>query len=226
VTHPCANPMWLWPRAPRAVCGAALVGMLPISCSESQTGPSLPHTIHRTTGIIVQDSLGAPVEGATVFLVAEFGSAGIATVVTATTDAAGVAVVLAEGAWGVHGLSNGSRRRVAGATFVVQGVARPQVDTIVVRITLHTPSVVRGRVLLGSGADHGGTIVGCPPTPSVVVTDSSGAFVLDLLPLGRWTITMHHPGFRLGLARIDIAPPGDTLTVADVHLIELGARGR
>ena len=51
------------------------------------------------------------------------------------------------------------------------------------------------------------------------MTDSSGAFVLDLLPLGRWTITMHHPGFGLGLANIDLSRPGDTLTVVDVHLV-------
>jgi hypothetical protein len=167
---------------------------------------------------VVHDSLGTAASGATVRLVAEFDSAGIAPVVIATTDPAGIAVAtLAQGLWGVHALASGSVRNVAGATFSVPGLTRPEMDTIVVRLTLHTPSVARGLVLLGSGAVHGGTIVACPPAPAVEVTDSSGAFALDLLPLGRWTITMHHPGFRLGLARIEIMTPADTLTVADVH---------
>jgi hypothetical protein len=205
--------------APLALCAAALAALLAISCAETSTGPPFTHTVHRTTAIVVHDSLGAPAGGAEVRVVAKFDSAGIAPVVLATTDAAGVAsVVLAQGAWGVHGLSSGSDPKVAGAEFIVQGFPQPETDTIVVRITLHTPSVARGHVLLGSGAGHRGTIVGCPPAPPAVVTDSSGAFVLDLLPLGRWTITMFHPGFRFGLASINITRPGDTLTVADVHL--------
>jgi hypothetical protein len=152
-------------------------------------------------------------------MVAEFDSGGIAPVVYATTNGAGVAaVVLAQGGWGVHGLASGGNQRVAGATFSVPGVTRPEIDTIVVRITLHTPSVAEGRALLGPGTDHRGTIVGCPPAPSVAVTDSTGAFVLDLLPLGHWTITMHHAGFSLGLAPIEITASGDTLAVADVQL--------
>jgi hypothetical protein len=107
---------------------------------------------------------------------------------------------------------------VAGATFIVPGLTRPAADTIVVRITLHTPSVARGRVLLPSGTDHAGTIVGCPPAPPVAVTAADGEYVLDLLPLGRWTITLYHSGFGLGLASIDITTPGDTLEVGDVHL--------
>jgi hypothetical protein len=197
----------------------ALAAVVASSCSEAPTGPLFTRTVHRTTAIVVQDSLGAPAGGAAVRLVAEFDSAGIAPVVLATSDAAGVAsVVLAQGAWGVHGLASGGDPKVAGATFTVPGLARPEIDTIVVRITLHTPSVARGRVLLGSGTNHAGTIVGCPPAPPVAVTDASGEYVLDLLPLGRWTITMHHADFQLGLASIDITTAADTLEVADVQL--------
>jgi hypothetical protein len=203
-----------------ALFATVLTAAVANSCSETPTGPPFTRTVHRTTGIVVHDSLGAPAGGTEVRLVAEFDSAGIAPVILATTDAAGVAsVVLAQGGWGVHGLASGSDPKVAGATFTVPGLPRPEIDTIVVRITLHTPSVARGRVLVGSGTNHAGTIVGCPPAPSVAVTDASGEFVLDLLPLGHWTITMYHPGFRLGLAAIDITAAGDTLEVADVHLI-------
>jgi len=177
-------------------------------------------TVHRTTAIVVRDSLGTPIEGAAVRLVAEFDSVGIAPVVLGTTGAEGVAlVVLGQGGWGVHALGSGGPPAVAGATFTVPGLTRPESDTIVVQIELHTPSVAKGRVLLAPGTDQGGTIVGCPPAPTVAVTDASGAFVLDLLPLGRWTITMHHAGFSLGLAHINLATPGDTLTVGDVHLV-------
>jgi hypothetical protein len=206
--------------APCAFLVTALAAVLATSCSEAPTSPPFTRTVHRTAAVVVHDSLGAPAEGATVRLVAEFDSAGIAPVVIATTDADGVAVVvLAQGGWGVHGLASGSDQKVAGATFIVPGFTRPEIDTIVVRLVLHTPSVAQGRALLGNRTEHGGTIVACPPAPPVAVTDSSGGFVLDLLPLGRWTITMHHPGFRLGLADIDLTTPGDTLTVADVHLV-------
>jgi hypothetical protein len=199
---------------------AALVAVLAISCSEAPTGPPITRTVHRTTAVVVHDSLGAPAEGATVRLVATFDSAGIAPVVIATADADGVAsVVLAQGGWGVHGLASGGGQKVAGATFIVPGLVRPEIDTLVVRITLHTPSVAHGRVLLGAETEHRGTVVGCSPAPSVAVTDSTGAYALDLLPLGRWTITMYHPGFSLGLAYIDITIPGDTLTVANAHLV-------
>lgn len=202
-----------------AVVAALLACVLTVSCSDAPTEPPVPPTVHRTVGIVVRDSLDTPAVGATVQAVAEFDSAGIAPVAYATTDGTGVAtVVLAQGAWGVHALTTGGDPRVAGARFTVPGDTRPAIDTIVVRITLHTPSVARGRVLLASGTDHRGTIVGCPPAPSVAVTDPTGAFVLDLLPLGHWTITMHHAAYSLGLAPIEITAPGDTLTVADVQL--------
>jgi len=219
VTIPSAGDTGLAVPTPGILFAAALAAALAVSCSEAPTGPPFTHTVHRTTAVVVHDSLGNPAEGATVRLVAAFDSAGIAPVFTATTDADGVAsVVLPQGWWGVHGLAAGSDPKVAGAAFIVPGLPRPEIDTIVVRITLHTPSVARGRVLLGSRTEHGGTIVSCPPAPPFAVTDSNGAFVLDLLPLGRWTITMHHPGFSFGLANIDVTTPGDTLTVADVHL--------
>jgi hypothetical protein len=220
VAIPGADDRGLALPTPGTLLAAALAAALVVSCSEAPTSPPSTHTVHRTTAVIVHDSLGTPAAGATVRLVATFDSAGTAPVFTGTTDAGGVAsFVLAQGAWGVHGLAGTSDPKVAGATFIVPGLTRPEIDTIVVRITLHTPSVARGRVLLSSGTDHRGTIVGCPPAPPVAVTDSDGTFVLDLLPLGHWTITMHHPGYILGLANIDLTTPGDTLTVADVHLL-------
>jgi hypothetical protein len=199
---------------------AALATVLTVSCSEAPTGPPLTHTIRRATAVVVHDSLGTAAVGATVRLVAEFDSAGIAPVVLSATDSAGIAVAtLAQGSWGVHALASGSVRNVAGATFSIPGLTRPEMDTIVVRLTLHTPSVAQGRVLLEARTTHGGTTVACPPAPPVEVTEPNGAYALDLLPLGHWTITMHHPGFLLGLADINLTAPGETLTVTDVHLI-------
>ena len=195
---------------------AALVAALLTSCGETSTGPSVARTIHRSTAVVVSDSLGVPAAGAAVQVVAEFDSAGLVPVVLATTDADGIAsVVLTEGTWGVHAKTNA--RIVAGATFTIPGKTRAGSDTVMVRITLHTASAARGRALLLT-TNHGGTVVGCPPAPSVSVTDSSGAYALRQLPLGHWTITMHHPGYALGLAEIDVTSPGDTVTVPDTHL--------
>lgn len=202
----------------RRMASVAALAVLASSCAETPTSPTLAQFLRRSTAVVVRDSLGSPADGAAVQVVAEFDSAGIVPVALATTNADGVAMlVLAEGTWGVHARTNAST--VAGATFTVPGKTRAKLDTVVVRLTLHTASVARGRALLPFGTNHKGTTVGCPPGPSISETDSSGVYVLDQLPLGHWTITMNHPGYLLGLAEIDVTTPGATVTAADTYLV-------
>jgi len=187
-------------------------------CSHHPSAPLPLPPIHRTVRIVVSDSLGLPASDVAVRIVSKHDSAGVARVALGSTDAQGaVELVLVEDSWGVHALQN-APRRVAGATFTVPGRTRPAADTIQVVLTLHTPSVARGRALLGGRTDHSGTSVDCPPVPAAQITDSTGAYVIDLLPPGFWTITMFAFGFRLGVAPIHVTAPGETLSVRDVVL--------
>ena len=189
------------------------------ACSNPSAPPIEP-PLRRTASVVVIDSLGSPAANVRVRLVSDGDSAGFARVFEADSDAQGsVVAVLIEGGWGVHALRDGGSPTVAGTTFTVAGRARPATDTVVVRIELHTPSVARGRVRLGGRTNHAGTVVDCPPVPTALVTDSTGTYQVGLLPPGHWTITMFHTGFRLGVASIQVAQPGQTLDVPDVLLI-------
>jgi len=193
---------------------------LATGCSHAPNGPAPLPPLHRTSAVIVTDSLGQPAFDVRVRLVSQRDSAGFAFVVEGRSDAQGVfSAVLIEGQWGVHGLADLGSPTVAGATFEVPGRTRAEGDTIVVRIALHTPSLARGRVLLGGRSDHSGTVVDCPPAPTAMATDSTGSYTMLWLPPGHWTITLFHTGFRLGLAPIDVTTPGASLDVPDVLLI-------
>jgi hypothetical protein len=207
-----------WNRASIPLLAA---GML-VACAETETPTSPQPPLHRTVGLVVRDSLGAPITGASVVLVADLDSAGIARVVRATTNTLGlVSVVLGEGSWGAHALRAGGIPRAAGATFFVPGDTRPAADTLMVNLTIHTASAARGVVTLTGRGDHSGTVVACPPAEPPAVTDSTGAFSLGLLPLGRWTLTMYHPGFAFRVAPVTIPAPGDTVAVPAAALAPL-----
>jgi hypothetical protein len=204
--------------SPRCAAALALATLILAGCDKSPTSPP-PPPLHRTVTVAVSDSLGAPAPGVDLWCVSEWDSAGFAQLRNATTDAGGNATfVLHEGDWGLHG-RRPATRWVGGATFDVPGRTRPAIDTIVVRIGLHTAAWARGRVRLAGRTDHSGVVIDCPPVPSVVVTDISGTYTLDLLPLGHWTITMFATGFALGLAPIDVTTPGQTVLVPDKQLI-------
>lgn len=195
----------------------AALAMIVVGCGDDPMAPRPLPALHRTVRVVVSDSLGAPAAGVNLRLVSDGDSAGIARVVTGTTDPMGaLEAVLIEGDWGVHGFR--APRAVAGATFEVPGRTRPAVDTIEVALTLHIASVARGRARLAGRTDHSGIVVDCPPVPAAQVTDTSGTYVIDLLPRGHWTITMFLSGFKLGLAPIDVTASGQSLNVPDVVL--------
>jgi len=199
-----------------AACAAGLVALA--SCSPSPTEPVRAPVVHRTVTVVVTDSLGAPAPNAADFWVAEFDSAGVAETRFDQTDAGGADLqVLAEGPWVVTTAAAMSSR-VAGASFVVSGASRALSDTQVVRLVLHTGSRASGAAKLAGRTEHSGTLVSAL-TGGFAVTDSTGAWTMAELPLGRWTLTMFHFGFKLGVAQAVVTVPGSAVTVPTVTML-------
>jgi hypothetical protein len=201
-----------------ALATACAAGVLALaSCSDSPTEPEPTPVVHRTVTVVVRDSLGAPAANAAVIWVALFDSAGLAETRFGNSDAEGEDLqVLAEGPWLVTAAA--MPPRVAGGSFVVSGAGRAAADTQVVRIVLHTGSRASGVTTLAGRSEHSGTVVSSE-AGAVAVTDSTGAWTIGDLPLGRWTLSMYHFGFQLGSAQAIVTTPGSQVVVPAVSLV-------
>jgi len=201
-------------RAAAVVLAAALAAG---SCGRSPTAPEPPVTVHRTVTVVVRDSLGAPASNAAVSWIARFDSADTGETRSSVTDAEGADLqVLAEGPWVVT--ADGQLGRVAGASFVVADERRAAADTQVVRIELHTGSWITGKATLAGRSEHSGTLVSCE-AGAFAVTDSTGAWALDGIPLGHWPLTMFHFGFAVGATEAVVTTPGSVVAAPPVSMI-------
>lgn len=200
-----------------AACVLLAGSLALVSCAnDSPTEPAPKVTVHRTVTAVLRDSLGNPVEGASLAWTAQFDSAGLTEVRLATTDEDGLSMqVLAQGGWIV---ATTPGPQAAGASLVVNGEERALADTQVVALTMHTASRMQGTVLLAGRTDHRGTIVSGDVGGSTV-TDSTGAWALDGVPLGRWTVKMEQFGFEKAVLLVDVIAPGSVASVPPVTLV-------
>ena len=210
------------PRLPRrialAVAGALLAGSLALSscANHNPTAPAPKFTVHRTVTAVLVDGLGDPVANESLVWTAQFDSAGLTEVRLATTDVYGADMqVLAQGGWIVTTLSGSP---AAGASLIVNGAERAPADTQVVQLTMHAASRMQGRVLLAARSDHRGTIV-TGDAGGFAITDSTGAWALDGVPLGRWTIRAEHAGFQSAVFVVAVVTPGSVVTAPTVTVI-------
>lgn len=201
-----------------ALAAAAAAGALALgSCGKSPTGPEQPPTVHRTVTIAVRDSLGNPAAGAEVWITSLFDSAGLVTLMVVETDAQGEIVrVLAEGGWVAW---TGGGGTAAGGSFVVPGAGRDPSDTLVVRLVRRASSRATGVAKLAGRTDHRGIWVSCLAAQPFAMTDSTGAYSLEDMPPGRWTVTCSMVGFKLGITEVTVPAPGVTVTVPTVTMI-------
>lgn len=200
---------------------AGLVAFALGACSKSPTEPAPKPSAHRTVTAVVTDSLGAPIDGASLTWVSLTDSAGLLELRTASTDADGENLqVLREGGWIVGATTSGSgpRLRAAGASFVVAGDWRAAADTQVVRLVVHTSAIASGTCTLAGRVDHSGTLVS-GWLPLVAATDADGHWALEGLPLGRWELTFEHFGFKLGIATVTVTTPGQNVAAPALQLL-------
>jgi hypothetical protein len=204
------------PRIRFALAAAMATSLF--GCFARTSAPRPTVGIHRTVTAIVRDSLGAPQANVDVHWFGELDSAGTVDVRTGLTDAAGKAVeVLGEGRWRIlAGPSSDSF--VAGATFDVPGASRAAADTELVQLDLHTSSIVHGTVTLAGTTHYNGTIVAVDFFLPVTTTDSTGAYVIDDMPLGTWPLILEHFGYALDTLTIAATTPGSDLPQPAVQL--------
>lgn len=197
-----------------ALAGAALAAVP--SCSKSPTEPEPRPVVHRTVTAVLRDSLGNPLPSETLVWTSQFAVDGLITIFEASTDAEGeCAVVLAEGGWCV---ATRPGPHSAGGSLVVSGPGRAASDTQLVRLIRHTSSRVTGTITLAGRVDHSGTIV-TPECGGLAVTDPSGTWIIDGLPLGRWQVNAYQLGFRPAVAIALVTTPGSVVSVPAVQLL-------
>jgi hypothetical protein len=205
-------------RTALAFAGALLAGSLAlVSCAnDSPTEPAPKVTVHRTVTAVLRDSLGQPVAGASLVWTAQFDSAGLVEVRYATTDADGENLqVLAQGGWIV---TTTPGPQAAGASLIVSGDERAPADTQLVRLTTHAASRLRGKVTLAGRTDHRGTIVS-GDVGGLAVTDSTGAWAMDGVPLGRWTLWTSQHGFESAVFQVLVITPGSLVIAPPVTVV-------
>ena len=204
-------------RRALAVASALIAGLFALaSCSESPTEPAPTVTVHRTVTAVLRDSLGDPITPASLVWTAQFDSAGLVEVRFASTDANGEnRQVLSQGGWIV---TTAPGPRAAGASLVVAGAERAAADTQVVLLTMHAASRMRGTVTLAGRTDHRGTIV-TGDAGGITLTDSTGAWQLDGVPLGRWTMWTEHHGFQTAVFQVVVVTPGSVVIAPPVTVI-------
>lgn len=189
-------------------------------CSASRTSAPTVTLVRRDVTVLVEDSLGAPVAGLFVRATALPDSGGFGALATGTTGEDGAArfTALAEGPWAFACATGGDPPRAAGATTVVPGASRPEADTLVVRLTLHTASTLLAVRTPSNSADAAGTLVHVVETGALAVTDGAGSCALSSLPVGRWTLASIRYGYATHYAPFEVVTPGSALTLPAITL--------
>jgi hypothetical protein len=199
----------------------ALPTLLLAGCSAERTGGLAPVTVERASAVMVRDSLGAVVFGATVFAI----RLDAPVVVLGLTDGSGIAhFTLAEGRWAVSTSVSPATGPVqaAGGTGEVRGRASGVPDTVLFRLRLAPQSVAFGNVTLAGRLDHSGTIVSIVELPGLSSTDVRGAWHLAALPPGLWTGSATHAGFKVGVFDVIVPAPADTIALGAPTVLQPG----
>jgi hypothetical protein len=203
-------------------CGAALIA---IGCArQSPTAPPVTPSTPRAVGIALTDSLDVPLADATTVATSLFAVNGLAIVIYATTDPDGEAVLqMLPGAWIVS--ARAVDGRVAGTqALILDPTAHP--DSVLVRLVAHTPSRIEGHARLAGRTDHRGILVTAIGIDAgAAVTDSTGAYAVDDVPPGTWTLFFGSLGFSDGFTVVTVPLPASTVIAPDIELISSPAPG-
>lgn len=204
-----------------ALALAALLALATLhGCSSSRTTAPVVPLVRRDVTVVVTDSSGIPAAGLFVRATALPDSGGFGALTTATTGEGGEArfAALAEGPWAFACTTGEDPPRAAGATTLLPGASRPEADTLVVRLTLHTASTMQAVRLPSNSADAAGTFVHVVETGALAVTDGAGSCALSSLPVGRWTLASIRYGYATHYAPFEVVTPGSALTLPAITL--------
>lgn len=173
---------------------------------------------------MLTDSLGISLVDADLTATSLFAVDGFALTMYTTTDADGEALLqLLPGAWIVTARAGDGH--VAGTQATILA-AHLDPDTVLVRLEAHSPSRIEGYARLAGRSDHRGilvTAIGIDTAPAV--TDSSGAYAIDHVPLGNWSLFFGALGFADAFTFVTVTLPASTVAAPDIELISSPAPG-
>ena len=92
------------------------------------------------------------------------------------------------------------------------------VDTIAFALDPEPTGAFSGTVLLERASDHRNTLVTLVNSPLITATDPAGRYSLPFVPLGTWSITASHAGFRDTTITGTLAQENETVTLASLVL--------
>jgi hypothetical protein len=191
---------------------------------DSPTAPPVVPSTPREVGIVLTDSLGISLVDADLVATSLFAVDGFAIVTYTTTDAEGEALLqLLPGAWIITARADDGR--VAGTQATILAPHLDQ-DSVLVRLEAHSPSRIEGHARLAGRSDHRGILVtAIGIDAALAVTDSSGAYTIDHVPLGQWSLFFGALGFADAFAFVTVPLPASTVTAPDIELISSPAPG-
>lgn len=214
------------------VCAAALLGAalaLVLASCRHPVAPKAPLRVVRPVTLVLKDDAGAPVIGAPLILVSAIDSAGVAPARSGVTQSGGRAVFsLRSGPWSASTgpLTIAGERRVVGGTFLVAYSDRDTRDTVLVALSLASPSRASGIVTLEDGADPAGTSVTSPELPYVATTTGEqGQWALADLPPGTWHFSFKRFAYWPATRTVIVPPGGASATVPAFALVAQRAGG-
>jgi hypothetical protein len=173
---------------------------------------------------VLTDSLGTSLADADLVATSLFAVNGFALATYATTNTDGEALLqLLPGAWIVS--ARALDGRVAGSqALILDPSAHP--DSVLVRLVAHTPSRIEGHARLAGRTDHRGILVTAIGIDAgAAVTDSTGAYAVDDVPPGTWTLFFGSLGFSDGFTVVTVPLPASTVIAPDIELISSPAPG-
>lgn len=212
-------------------CAAVLAALAAITLpattgcgGKRPTAPPAAVSTPRPVGIALTDSLGDPISDASVAATSLFDVNGFAMVLATRTDADGEAELqMRPGPWIVS--ARAADGRVAAGQAVILAPP-PNPDSVLVRLIAHTPSRIEGHARLLGRDDHRGILVSAVGLDgALAVTDSSGAYTIEHVPLGQWSLFFGFMGFGDNFTTVTVTAPGSTVIAPDVELLSAPAPG-
>ncbi len=120
---------------------------------------------------------------------------------------------------GAYLLTGSARNHLAGIVrTTVKPLASTAAETTIVDIAMMPTGKFYGTVTLENATNHQSTIVYVDGSSYLAVTNPSGAYTIDGVPVGNWTVRGTHPGYLDRSTTGAIAAAGDSLPLATFQL--------
>ncbi len=152
--------------------------------------------------------------------VSPLGSAAVATPSRSAVTDAGGRFAFTNVSPGTYLMTGIAQNHIAGvARSTVKPLASPSaVETTFVDIAMMPTGKFYGTVTLENATNHQSTVVYVDGSSYVAVTNAAGAYLIEGVPVGNWTVRGTHPGYLDRSVNGSIGAAGDSLPLASFQL--------